>query len=277
MSTLVMEEDTRDLKIRYVWDKIINLKYDFTGNKKKDEALLLFSKQVKVCKFCGNPPQQNVNKLLHCPRCGTGYCSKTCQKNDWKKSHKKIDCERFQRLRNMKNLLLNNENNNDDKHTEKINKMALTIDKDYKAGMERIISKLRIYMCPYTIGRQQILGEDGFLLIQVDDKIEKYIYDFNEISMNNDQLSRSIVLEYLTVAEYTSRLKDNFELGVVLDSLLNSVKECNIKKEMVALIIAKCGWVAVLKSIPLVPDYGMCLKLGEEHCKLPQLLLNIDT
>ena len=107
MSALVMEEDTRDLKIRYVWDKIINLKYDF--NKKKDEALLLFSKQVKVCKFCGNPPQQNVNKLLHCPRCGTGYCSKTCQKNDWKKSHKKIDCERFQRLRNMKNLLLNNE------------------------------------------------------------------------------------------------------------------------------------------------------------------------
>ena len=95
--------------------------------------------------------------------------------------------------------------------------------------------------------------------------------------MDNYKLSRSIITEYLTVADYTSRLKENFELGVVLDSLMKSVKMCDEKKEMVGLVIAKCGWLGVIQSIPLVPDFGMCMKLGAEHQKLPQLLLNIDT
>ena len=94
--------------------------------------------------------------------------------------------------------------------------------------------------------------------------------------MHNEKLDRSIVLEYLTVAEYTSRMKENFELGVVLESLMKSVKCCNIQTEMVGLVVSKCGWFRCTETIHWFRDFGMCLQLGKDT-KLPQLLLNIDT
>lgn len=266
-----LPKQNEDLKTRYIWETCANLRYtfnDFTlgrGN----------SSFPKVCKYCAQIPKL---KLLHCPRCGVGYCSKECQKLDWKSSHKARDCKTFQSIRCLK--VGKDQNRTDEATSEGLNTrndLSAVLDDEYKKGIERLISRLRIYMCPYTVGRQRILGKDGFLLIELQDKVEKYIYNLNEVSMYNEKLDRSIVLEYLTVAEYTSRMKENFELGVVLESLLKSVKSCNIKTEMVGLVISKCGWLGVLKSIPLVPDFGMCFQLGKEHEKLPQLLLNIDT
>ncbi len=266
-----LPKQSEDLKTRYIWETCANLRYTFndfnlgSGNES----------YPKVCKYCAQVPKL---KLLHCPRCGVGYCSKECQKLDWKRSHKARDCKTFQSIRC---LYVSKEQNRTD---EAINEgldtgddLSAVLDDKYKKGIERLISRLRIYICPYTVGRQRILGKDGFLLVELQDKVEKYIYDLNGVSMHNEKLDRSIVLEYLTVAEYTSRMKENFELGVVLESLMKSVKSCNIETEMVGLVVSKCGWLGVLKSIPLVPDFGMCLQLGKEHEKLPQLLLNIDT
>ena len=40
------------------------------------------------CVVCAQPAR------LHCPPCGTPYCCLSCQKEDWKKRHKK-DCKRL--------------------------------------------------------------------------------------------------------------------------------------------------------------------------------------
>ena len=207
-----------------------------------------------------------------------GIVAKSAKNSTGRGHIKARDCKTFQSIRCLR--VRKEQNRTDEATNEGLDTrddLSAVLDDKYKNGIERLISRLRIYMCPYTVGRQRILGKDGFLLVELQDKVEKYIYDLNGVSMHNEKLDRSIVLEYLTVAEYTSRMKENFELGVVLESLMKSVKCCNIQTEMVGLVVSKCGWLGVLKSIPLVPDFGMCLQLGKEHEKLPQLLLNIDT
>ena len=66
--------------------------------------------------------------------------------------------------------------------------LSAVLDDIYKNGIERLISRLRIYICPYTVGRQRILGKDGFLLVELQDKVEKYIYDLNGVSMHNEKI-----------------------------------------------------------------------------------------
>ena len=44
--------------------------------------------RLPPCVVCAQPAR------LHCPPCGTSYCCLSCQKEDWKKRHKK-DCKRL--------------------------------------------------------------------------------------------------------------------------------------------------------------------------------------
>ena len=65
------------------------------------------------------------------------------------------------------------------------------------------------------------------------------------------------------------------QLGVVLDDLIEAVNKSDMEKYMVVLVMSPCGFMAVV-SVPLVPDYGVCAKLGVEHRELPLMVFNID-
>ena len=114
---------------------------------------------------------------------------------------------------------------------------------------------------------------DEILQIE-EDPIHNFLFD-NPVDLYGRPLNRALTCEYLTIAEFTSRLKDNFELGVVLEDLVTAVETHDSKHQMVTLVLAPCGYINVF-SAPLVPDADMCMKLGQVHKNLPLLELNID-
>ena len=229
---------TEKVGYAYEWHKCHHLRYAFTTPAVREGTLPL-------CQSCCQPNE----KLLKCPKCGMGYCSKECQKRDWKKHKKK--CALFRVSRNDPASL------------------------DYTDVIIALFQPLRIYLCPYAVNRCHIVGEAGFLLVQSkEDPIHNFLFD-NPVDLYGRPLNRALTCEYLTIAEFTSRLKDNFELGVVLEDLVTAVETHDSKHQMVTLVLAPCGYINVF-SAPLVPDADMCMKLGQVHKNLPLLELNID-
>eukprot|EP00928_Gymnodinium_smaydae_P043804 TRINITY_DN29284_c0_g2_i1.p1 TRINITY_DN29284_c0_g2~~TRINITY_DN29284_c0_g2_i1.p1 ORF type:complete len:256 (+),score=19.45 TRINITY_DN29284_c0_g2_i1:156-923(+) len=63
-----------------------------TSTGKSIATCLMACKALSVCSFCKSP---GAKKLMHCSGCKcTAYCSRACQKNHWKDSHKS-ECARM--------------------------------------------------------------------------------------------------------------------------------------------------------------------------------------
>jgi hypothetical protein len=232
----------------YVWHYTGHLKYDYKAKDDSDNVANTLGNRF-LCHQCLSA----TGKLLKCPKCGIGFCSQTCFKQAWKKHKKK--CPAFLAVRK-----------------DRFSEESMTF---YKESIVVYFQSLRIYWCPYAVNRSQVLGSDGFLLVQAKTPIDEFIHDV-PVSFDGKPLNRSFVVEYLPINEFTERLKTNFELGVVLDDLIAAVNNCDKKKYMVVLVMAPCGFMTVV-SVPLVPDYGICAKLGVEHRELPIMVFNIDS
>ena len=61
-----------------------------TSTKTTEKKKKIFASEVKACGNCGGAEgSAGVAKLSVCARCGlVVYCSKVCQRSDWKDSHK---------------------------------------------------------------------------------------------------------------------------------------------------------------------------------------------
>ena len=76
---------------------------------------------------------------------------------------------------------------------------------------------------------------------------------------------RSVLLHFLTMGEFDADVvSDDFELAAVRTQLSAAVSAYDPKKEMVLLLRLRCGHVALGKAV-LVPDYGICKKLGQDY------------
>ena len=69
--------------------------------------------------------------------------------------------------------------------------------------------------------------------------------------------------------------KNDFELGVVRNGLVTAVETYDPKTQMVVLWLSLCGYLGVL-TVPIVPDFGICQKLGVEHAMNRTLQLALD-
>lgn len=54
-----------------------------------------------------------------------------------------------------------------------------------------------------------------------------------------------------------------------------AVENYNPKKEVVVLVRARCGYMAVV-VMPLVPDFSVCRQLGVDYLGKDALQLNLD-
>lgn len=62
---------------------------------------------------------------------------------------------------------------------------------------------------------------------------------------------------------------------VIRDALEAAVEGYNPKKEVVLLVRARCGYMAVV-VMPLVPELAVCRLLGVEYAEKDALQLNLD-
>ena len=77
--------------------------------------------------------------------------------------------------------------------------------------------------------------------------------------------TRSILMHYLTLGEFDAEVcRDDFEMAVVRNKLQELLKEYDEHSEVIILLRLRCGHVALGKAV-LVPDYGICKKLGQDY------------
>ncbi|CAN0067784.1 unnamed protein product [Phaeothamnion confervicola] len=89
-------------------------------------------------------------------------------------------------------------------------------------------------------------------------------------------LDRSCIFHYLTMGEYLEAVvSDDFELGTLRRPLEKAVATYDTERQAVVLWRARCGHLAVL-VVPLVPDFGICKRLGEDYAHHDALQLNLD-
>ena len=180
--------------------------------------------------------------LKFCAACQTvAYCSRACQRTDWKASHKR-HCKKLKAL---------NEGKIDKQDTVK-----------------RLLHKVRVWICPFAVQKRLDMGP-GFLSIKLDCTLKDCVFD-QPVDFHGRPLNRSAMVEYMTVSEWADSSQDDFEKLVfwtreqLLESMMKKRSHC---------ILFSCGYLC--SSIPR-SGYGICCGL-ELTTRYGKLQLNIDT
>jgi len=256
-----------------------------------------------ICFYCGKDPSSSqpvspsssittttptetpvytaaTTNLSRCAMCQVAtYCSRECQVANWKKGSDdgdgdggggvahKFTCSEYKRV-----------------GTD----MILTYPDDKESARQDFFHRIRFYASPYFIhksrmaaaehypspppSQQQNEKQRGFLFVQSDSTLAEMSLP-KPILANGRPMTkpRSVLLHYLTVQEYTDDLcRDDFELVTVSGELQNAISKCEVnddarkRKKYVLLMRFRCGHVAV-GIVPLIPDYGLCVMLGEQY------------
>jgi len=196
-----------------------------------------------VCFNCGSTHA----KLLKCGQCRVAsYCQKDCQVNDWKNGQHKSYCNYYRRVGPYMTFL--DDNDNDSKLE------ALT----------EVFARVRLYACPYAVYKYETLGK-GFLFIQSNTTLAACSLPIPKDSYGRSIGPRSLLLHYLTIGEYDLEVcRDDFELAVVRSELKEAVDNYDESCQVVLLTRFRCGHLSVGVT-PIVPDYAVCRKLGNEY------------
>lgn len=218
------------------------------------------------CFYCqatalANEVTSNNSPLLSCSKCLVArYCQKECQVRDWKRSpggHKSC-CSMYKRVGpNMK----------------------IVSSEDQELARNLIFARVRFYACPYAVHRARTLGR-GFLLIQSSGSLALMSLLGTKLdSYGRSTPMRSVLLHYLTMGEYDRDLcRDDFEMTIVRTELQEAVDHYDEETQVVLLTKFRCGHL-VVGVAPLVPDIGICRKLGMDYYADNQeaaLQLNLD-
>ena len=160
-------------------------------------------------------------------------------------------------------------------------------------GRENLWNKVCFYAGPYSIFHSRKLGR-GFCFLQSPNSISQIEWPLvvfsvfmqtsqqneSDDSSNQQKALRSVFIHFLTLGEFNSDLcRDDFKLAAIRDELSKAVNEYDPKKELVVLMRFQCGHIALGVIKQLVPDYGICLRLGEDYyaeTDTNALQLNLD-
>eukprot|EP00904_Undaria_pinnatifida_P003552 jgi/Undpi1/13198/HiC_scaffold_8.g02860.m1 len=203
---------------------------------------------------CGNAEVPTGPAFCCCSKCGAKYCGRNCQVSDWKAGHKKM-CEQLREMREGGAARIK----------QPLNRQNV---------MARILGRVRLYLCPFAVCHGEVQGR-GFVFVQTPNPVLELEY-LQPVNSNGRKLDRSIILHFLSMGEFVDAvLQDDFELGVIRSPLETAVNSYDRKKEMVVLVRARCGYMAVV-VLPLVPELAVCRQLGVEYREKDALQLNLD-
>jgi hypothetical protein len=156
--------------------------------------------------------------------------------------------------------------------------MILKTEEEKKEVRGEVYGRVRFYVCPYAIHKQQSLGR-GFLFLQSDCTLAEVSLTVPMNAWGHPIGMRSLLIHFLTVGEYDSEIcRDDFELAQVRGTLRKAVEDYDPESMVVVLMRFRCGHVA-LGIAELVPDYGICKNLGKDYygdSTAGAIQLNID-
>jgi hypothetical protein len=231
------------------WVKAIDLNY---------ESIQLSPSLAPVCFSCGraSDPEHPLSKCAKCKV--AGYCQKSCQVSDWKRGGHKVACASYDRVGR---------------------EMLFRSTTDQDSALGEIFARVRFYACPYAVYKAVELGR-GFLFVQSDHTLAMMSLGTPKDSSGRAPLHpRSLLLHYLTMAEYDQEVtREDFEMAMLRTDLQATLENYNMEEEVVLLMRFRCGRVS-LGVAPLATDYGTCLQLGRqyyENIKADSLHLNLD-
>ena len=132
-----------------------------------------------------------------CARChGASYCSKECQVSDWKGGHKQA-CVRIRRIVNGRE------------------------EPNLKAGIVRLLRRIRMYMVPFLVANEATATEKGFVFLQTSNPVDEFVLLGTKVNpKTGETYSRSVVLQYLTLPEFTANGRKAMLLRLVLNFLI---------------------------------------------------------
>mmetsp|Transcript_16589 Transcript_16589/g.37976 ORF Transcript_16589/g.37976 Transcript_16589/m.37976 type:complete len:250 (+) Transcript_16589:52-801(+) len=193
-----------------------------------------------VCFSCGKPPAPG-KKLSKCSKCGVAaYCSRECQLKDWKEGRHKMACPSYARVA-----------------------QTPISDETKQIIRNELFARIRFYVCPYAVFRTAELGR-GFLFLQTD-KTLRELSTYIPKDCTGRIITRSVLLHFLTLGEFDSELcKDDFELALMRTPLKDAIETYDTEKEVILLCRFRCGNMALGKAA-LVPDFGICKRLGQDY------------
>lgn len=228
--TKVLENPLANAPSTVEWIKEIELGYQ------------KFSPRSTVCFSCGSQPSpENSKNLSKCSKCNVAaYCSRECQLTDWKTGRHKMACPSYARVA-----------------------QTPISDETKIAIRNELFARIRFYVCPYAVFRTSELGR-GFLFLQTDKTLQD-LSVYIPKDCTGHTTTRSVLLHFLTLGEFDSEVcKDDFELALMRTPLKEAVESYETEKEVIILCRFRCGNMALGKAV-LVPDYGICKKLGQDY------------
>ena len=249
-------DETKTAQIEFLMNVDLGYALDHKSQADGDYSI---ENDKQVCFVCKSDKTSIEGaKLLNCSKCRVAaYCSKECQVMDWKAGHK-FDCKGYQRIG--------------------LDMSFKHVNHKREAIVTGVLSRIRFYSGPFAVHHHSKQGR-GFLFLQspctlAEMSLMKPISSSGKIV----EPKRSVVMNFLTLGEFDQELcKDDFELAVFRDKLQNAVNTYNPKTEIVVLLRFRCGHVALLRA-PLVPDYMISVKLGEDYEGKPGAMqLEIDS
>jgi MYND finger len=153
-----------------------------------------------------------------------------------------------------------------------------------------LFGRMRFYACPYAVFKNSQLGR-GFLFLQSDrtlldlsymtpkDGITGQSFADDRNSTGTSSQNRAILIHYLTLGEFDAELcREDFEYYHIRTQLQNAIDTYIPDKQLVLLCRFRDGHMAV-GIVALVPDYGICQKLGQDYYSgndTGALQLNLD-
>jgi len=153
---------------------------------------------------------------------------------------------------------------------------------------DELFGRIRFYVCPYAVFKYRQLGR-GFLFLQSDRTLLDLSYATPKDGITGRSLvegdpwsksqNRAVLLHYLTLGEFDSELcREDFELYHIRPKLQHAIDTYDSEKHLVLLCRFRDGHMAVGIAV-LVPDYGICQKLGGDYYSSNDsgaLQLNLD-
>ena len=222
-----------------------------------------------LCYSCGAPEPR-----LKCGKCKVAsYCSKECQKKDWKGGSEggwhKMNCGQYKLLTRAGTFP--------------------GLEHKKEAVDRGVLQKIRLYLSPFYVhhvskgegGCDATNGDGGgFVFLQSNNTLEQLSMPGNTLrdcrgpTLPERRVSRQIFMRFMATSEFRDLAGDDFEMMQLQKPLLDASKDHDSKRYIPVLFRARCGFVAVfLSNIAL--GYEQCRRLGWEDMSAV-VQLNLD-
>lgn len=208
----------------------------------------------RVCFRCSKaaPPAS-------CSQCSVAaYCGRDCQTADWGKrgafgGHKGL-CPDYRVL----------------------GKAQMVPAEGRRLALERLLSKMRLYACPFAVHHAGVQGR-GVLLLQSENTLAQLALPAPRDCFGH-MVQRSVLLQYLTLTKVDEMLESSngaFDDLTAPRAIISTVVSSHGDGEMVVLVRLRCGFVAALVT-QLVPDLRICMQLATDYKGKEVLQLDLD-